>query len=531
MFSGPTLGWEVLRWLARHLPSPADPAKPLILTDEQAEFVARWYAVNEDGEFIHRRAALEMAKGWGKSPLAAAIAIAELCGPVVFDRWSVGEPLGRPWDNPWVQIAAVSEDQTDNTYASLYEMLVANDHRAAKSLGIDDGRTRLYVPRGRLEPVTASAGSREGQRVTFAILDETFLWTRRNGGVKLAGTIRRNVAKMGGRTLETTNAPLLGEKSVAEQSGLDLGVMFYARRPPEEPDPSWTDERLSAALDATYGDSYWVPRPRLIAEMRDPATSWDDVLRFYFNIRSAGQGRAVDPRTWDKLGGQAHDVPRGTRIGLGFHGGKSAVLRGCTADGYGFTVGGWARPPGKADWKIPRLDVDAAIEKAFGYYSVGRMFVSPFNWQTETEAWAATYGGDVVLALDSNQPRRFAPAVDRWLTAIREGTHTNDGEALAAQHIKAAHLSKVRVADDDDDGRTRYVLTKGDDAGEIDGAYADVLAHEAAMTMPGAPPPPAPSVYETRGIRVLRSKEERDADRAAEEAREDGHEPDPLLGT
>lgn len=490
-FTGRTLGWGVLRHGYKYLPSPSDPSKPLILTDEQAEFVLRWYAVNEDGDFIHRRCALEMAKGWGKSPLAAFLCIEELVGPVLFDHWDGDEPIGRPWDNPWVQIAAVSEDQTDNTYSSAYEMLVANDHRSAKALGIDDGRTRLYVPRGRLEPVTASAGSREGQRVTFACLDETFLWTRRNGGVRLAGTLRRNVAKMGGRTLETTNAPLLGEKSVAEQSGMDLGVLHYARRPAKEPDPNWSDERLEAALSESYGDAYWIDRKRLVAEMRDPATPWDDALRFYFNWRTAGAGRAVDPRRWDELA-HPQDVASGTVIGLGFDGSVSrdaTVLRACTADGYAFTLGRWVRPPGLTEWRVDRLAVDAAIEDAFARYRVGRMFYDPFFWQTEGQTWEERHNGPgedqkIVAQLDTNQARRFAPAVDRWLTAIREGTHTHDGDELVAEHVKAAHLKKVRLEDSEEDGRTKYVLIKGDDKGRIDGAVADVLAYEAAMTMP-----------------------------------------------
>jgi hypothetical protein len=339
-FTGYSLGWGVLDWMERHLPSPADPAQPFVLTDEQAEIVLRWYAVDEEGRSLHRRGALEMAKGWGKSPLAGGIAIAEFAGPVVFDHWEAGEPIGRPWDNPVVEIAAVSEDQTDNTYSAIFEMLAANEHRAAKALGIDDGRTRLYLSGrpGVLRPVTAASGSREGARLTFAILDETHLWTRRNGGVKLAGTLRRNAAKMGGRTFETTNAPTLGEKSVAEQTGMDAGVMLYARRPSVEPDPSWSDERLQAALVEVYGDSYWITSrlDRIVQEIRDPATSWDDALRYYFNIRSAGAGRAVDPRRWDFLAAP-RDVPAGTRIGLGFDGSISqdaTVLRGCTADGY-----------------------------------------------------------------------------------------------------------------------------------------------------------------------------------------------------
>ena len=239
-WSLPTLGWGVLEWAAAFLPSPRDHDKPLILTDEQAEFVLAWYSVDRQGKFPYRRSISERAKGWGKSPLHAVIALAELgasdpdlSAPVLFDGWRGDEPVGRPWGikgmpRPWCQIAAVSEDQTDNTYSVLYELLTANDNRAADALGIDAGQTRLYLKNrpGTLEPVTASAGSREGQPITYGLLDETHLYTRQNKGVKLAATIRRNVAKMGGRSQETTNAPLLGEGSVAEQSGkaVDRGL-------------------------------------------------------------------------------------------------------------------------------------------------------------------------------------------------------------------------------------------------------------------------------------------------------------------
>jgi hypothetical protein len=498
VFTGATLGWEVLRHGAKHLPLPSDESQPFILTDEQAEFVLRWYAVDADtGEFLFRRCELEMAKGWGKSPLAAFLAIEEFTGPVVFDHWGPdGQPVGKSWANPWVQIAAVSEDQTDNTYAAIFEMLSANDGRAAQSLGIDNGRTRLYLAGrpGKLEPVTAASGSREGQRITFAVLDETHLWTRRNGGVKLAGTLRRNAAKMGGRTLETTNAPLLGEKSVAEQSGTAPGVMHYARRPAKEPDVNWSDARLEDSLREAYGDAHWIDLSRLVKEIRDPATSWDDALRFYFNIRSAGSGRAVDPRRWDALA-KSIDVPAGTYIGLGFDGaisGDATVLRGCTEDGYSFLIDAWVRPPGATDWMVSKTDVIAKVDWAFTYFKVGRMFCDPPRWQTEIEAWAAKYGNDSedkprVLMFDTNQDRKFAPALDRWLTALREGSHTHDADPTTDDHVKAAHLEKVRVNAAEDDGRTKYRLVKGEDKRRIDAAVADVLAYEAAMTMPAPP--------------------------------------------
>jgi hypothetical protein len=487
-----------------YLPSPSDERLPLILTDEQARHVLEWYALDSAGQFIYRRDIIERAKGWGKSPLAGAIAITEFSGPVCFDGWDAeGEPVGVPWGTggrppPWVQIAAVSEDQTDNTYGALYQMLVANDHRAAKELGIDDGRTRLYLhgKPGQLEPVTASAGSREGQRVTFAVLDETYLWKRSNHGVKLANTIRRNAAKMGGRTLETTNAPQIGEKSVAEKSGTDAergfaGILHYATRPVTEPQPDWSDAQLLAALAEAYGDSHWVPQDRLLKDIRDPSTDWDDALRYFFNIRTVGSGRAVDPRRWDAMA-KPRDVPAGSPIGLGFDGSISrdaTVLRGCTADGYSFNLGIWQRPPGVVEWTVPRSEVHQAVDEAFARYKVGRMLCDTPKWWTEIEGWQEKYGEDsagepIVRPLDTNQSRKFGPAVDRWLTALREGTHTHDGDELTSEHVRAAHLQKVRDAADETDGRTMYVLVKGEEKQRIDAAVTDVLAYEAAMTMP-----------------------------------------------
>ena len=498
----PTLGPQVLRWWVEHLPSPSDPTgkSPFVPTPEQARFLLRLYAIDPlTSRPLVRRAQLEMAKGWGKSPLAAGWALAELRGPVVFDGWdAAGEPVGRPWGSvqdsppPWVQIAAVSEDQTDNTYSALYSMLVIDDARLARDLNIDQGRTRLYLPDmpgARLEPVTASYGTREGQRVTAAVLDETFLWDRRNSGIRLARTIRRNVAKMSGRTLETTNAPILGSGSVAEQTSedtLEPGVLHVAGRPSHEPQPDWTPERMRAALTEVYGDSRWIDLSRVLAEIDDPATDWSDNLRFYFNTRSSGALRAVDARHWATLA-RTIEVPDGATIGLGFDGSVSrdaTFLRGCTAEGHGFTVAAWVRPEGAPrDWHIDRTDVEQVLEHTFERYRVGLLLYDPPFWRTEGESWARRWGKERVVQLDTNQARRFAPAVDRWRAAIAEGTHTHDGDALTTAHILASRLRAVRLADGLDDGRAQYVLVKGEEGDRIDGAVADVLAYQAAMTM------------------------------------------------
>ena len=210
----PSLGWQVLDWAESSFTVPDGPfaGDPLVLTDEQSAILVRWFQVDDRGRFVFRRASARRAQGWGKSPLLALAALAELCGPVRFDGWdAAGEPVGAPPTTPWVQVAAVSRTRR-RTPTWPCTMAAESDLSGAE---LDVGLTRIFLrgATGRLEPVTAEAGTRLGQRVTFAVLDETHLWTSRNGGAKLAATIRRNAGKMGGRTFESTNAYEPGEGS------------------------------------------------------------------------------------------------------------------------------------------------------------------------------------------------------------------------------------------------------------------------------------------------------------------------------
>ena len=141
----PSLGWQVLDWAESSFAVPDGPfaGDPLVLTDEQASILVRFYQLDDRGRFVFRRASVRRAQGWGKSPLLAIVALAELCGPSKFDGWdAAGEPVGAPPGTPWVQVAAVSEDQTDNTYTALYTMAAESDLAGAD---LDVGLTRIFL--------------------------------------------------------------------------------------------------------------------------------------------------------------------------------------------------------------------------------------------------------------------------------------------------------------------------------------------------------------------------------------------------
>lgn len=109
-----TLGWSVINWMFKNLLTPGGPhaGEPFMPTLEQARFIVWWYAVDENGRFAYRQGILRRMKGWGKDPIVGAVALAELCGPVEFSHFDEdGNAVGKPKYDPWVQIAAVSQDQ------------------------------------------------------------------------------------------------------------------------------------------------------------------------------------------------------------------------------------------------------------------------------------------------------------------------------------------------------------------------------------------------------------------------------------
>jgi len=165
-----SLGWELLGWIAEYLRSPTGDGR-FMCTLEQARFLLWWYAVDERGEFIYRSGTLRRMKGAGKDVIAAAMSLAELCGPVAFSHFDEsGDPVGKPRFNAWVQLAACSFEQTKNT-RMLFPALIT-DHMK-NTFKLEVGKTIIYSGAGgRIESLTSSPFAAEGNRPTFVVLNE-----------------------------------------------------------------------------------------------------------------------------------------------------------------------------------------------------------------------------------------------------------------------------------------------------------------------------------------------------------------------
>lgn len=486
----PTLGLLVVDWLDS-LPGPFK------VTDEQAQLLLDWYRLDPStGERVYRRGQIQAAKGWGKSPLAGLVALAELSGPVVFDGWVDGRPTGRPWASPVIQIAAVSEDQAENTYGALLEFLTYNDGAVADHLGLDAGQTRILrkgQPAARIDAVTASAGTREGQRVTFAVLDESHLWNRGNGGDRLANTLRRNAGKMDGSTLETTNAYVPGEQSVAQAtveaatSGRTAGIFRWSRTA-EVPSLANRAE-LRRGLRKVYGEAAaWVNIDRLIEEIYDPDTTEADARRFYLNEVVQHAGGAFDLERWASLGVELADdrhlVADGELITIGFDGARyhdSTALWGCrVSDGHLFRLGLWERPAGTedGDWEVPATEVHAKVHQAMEKFDVWRMYADPPRWQDEIDSWAGQYDG-VAVKWETYRVKAMAFAIRRFSEALHSGGLSHDSDEALTRHVGNAYKAATKIRDDDGRWLWRIEKEHPKSARKIDAAMAAILAFEA----------------------------------------------------
>ncbi len=420
-----TLGWGVALWMQTYLVQPdgEHAGEAFTLTREQLNFLLWFYAVDANGKYIYRRATLRRSKGWGKSPLLAAIALAELAGPVIFDYLdeSTGYAVGKRHPMPWVVVAGIALVQTENTMAAIRAMAAGALFYDTYELDENSiGKTRIILPNGaKIVPITASSRAQEGARPTFTIMDETHHWTSSNGGHALAEVIRRNLAKTGGRAIETTNAHGPGEDSTAEMSylayldqlagkTLDEAILYDSREAPGDIDLGDPDA-VREGLVAAYGDAVWIDIDRILAEIYDPNTAPEESRRFYLNQIVAAADSWVAPHELDANyqedirpltfgpADQSRGWKKGDTVTLGFDGSltddSTALVATRVDDGAAFLLAIWEKPEGPAGrgWEVDKSAVRGIVDNVFATLDVVAFFSDVALWETDIDAWRDDY--------------------------------------------------------------------------------------------------------------------------------------------
>lgn len=529
----PTLGWLIADWIEEHCPIPDGFRRgaPFEMYAWQLYCTARMYQVREgaipggtehfeEGQlvgvtsvasaYVPRRSQVVGPQKIGKGPWTATLALAEGCGPTVFDGWAVkgeiydcaahgcscgwqrwyqpGEPKGKRWPTPLIQLTATSEDQiATNVYRPLQEMVrlgplaglvnPLEDHTA-----IDGG--------GRIDVVTARANSRLGNPVTWVLHDESGLYTKSNGMVEVADTQSRGAAAMGGRTLETTNAwdPSQQSRAQATAAAAAEDIFRYHLHAPEALNYALKAERKKIHR-WVYAGTPHVDLTVIEAEAaelmeRDPAQA----ERFYGNRTKAGSSRAIDMGAWAENAEPDTVIAPGRLITLGVDGARFrdalAIVATDVLTGFQWRAGLWEVPTGLTPEELehyehPKDEVDQALADAFDRWHVWRAYVDPGGIDEWMRGWQGLYGNTRVVPWYMSRLKPTAFAVRRWVQAVHAHDQSHNGDPDLTRHVRQAH--KLMVNAHDDDHRPMFVLAKErhDSPEKMDGAAAAVISWEA----------------------------------------------------
>ena len=527
-----SLGWTVINWMITNLRNPQDISKPFVPTLEQIRFLVWWYAVDADNHpvrYTFRNAVLRRLKGWGKDPLVAAMALAELCGPVHFDRWAtaedveqgqaknVGDPIGRVRPMAWIQVAAVSQDQTDNTFR-MFPVLLSP--KLKEEHGLDVNKTVIYSRDGGvIQANTKSPLAMEGKRPTFVIMNEIQWWLESNQGHAMYGVIRGNVAKtasFGGRWLAICNAHRPGEKSIGEQlwdqhqevlagTQADTGTLYDSLEAPADtpiPEPPMDEDdeagwaqyeaelsRLVHGLEVARGDAKWLDPQVLLAEiLSSPAVS--ESRRMYLNQVNAAEDSWISPQEWDSdqlLDPELKLKPK-DRITLGFDGSKSndwTALVACRVeDGALFLIKAW-NPEKYPNKEIPREDVDEVVRATFARYDVVAMRADVKEFESYVDAWSRDFGRKLAVKATPGHPiafdmrgqtKKFAQDAEKFRDAVGEGALKHAKDELLKLHVCNAVTHPVVFGQD---VLVSIRKVSKDSSRKIDAAVCAVLAYGA----------------------------------------------------
>lgn len=424
LFPEQSMGWELLGWCGYWLRDQR--GQEWQFTPEQARFLLWYESLDETGRIRHRKAVLQRLKGWGKDPLACSLAAAKAFGPTIFDHFdNNGDPVGREDPAAWVQIVAVSKEQTANTMKLFPVML---SHEMRKRYGVQIGRENVWGlgDAVQIQATTSNYLSIEGKRVTLGIRNECQNWNDSNQGHDTAGAMNGNAAKIPdnlGRMLDIQNAYRPDDDSVAQRvrdawektqanehrdaTHADFGLLVDSLEAPAE--APLTVEAVPEVIEAIRGDATWLD-PRTILEDILGDTPASESRRKWYNQVIAAADSWVSPQEFDPWY-RDEIVAEGTPIFMFGDGSKSddntALVGVRISDGLAFPIGIWIpqtyTQKGR-EYRMPirRDDVDVVVHETFDKYNVQGFWFDPSDarddetgeryWEPYCDAWAKKYG-------------------------------------------------------------------------------------------------------------------------------------------
>lgn len=477
--------------------------KSFSFTQEQLRLVLWWYAVDKKNRFIYRQGVIQRLKGAGKDPLAAVLCLAEWLGPVEYSHDDEnGNPVGKRNQTAWVQLAAVKQEQCRNT-AIFFATLISDRLKEAAKVDMGIELYRAYGGRVRMELLTTSARSSEGNRPTFFLINEAQWWTSKlNGPKELFEVVKGNLEKRDYRYLCIANAFIPGEDSLLEDLRYTADMII------EHPELQETErlmydsieandktpldpDTLREVLPAVYGDAVWLHKATdsIVGSLCSPKANIRDLRRKWLNQIVADEDGLVHVGQWEALEAKNAVLRRDDTIVLGFDGGKTddatALIAIRTVDMCVFPLGIWENPGGSAgvDWRVDQYEVDSAVHQAFRMYNVVGFFADVALWESYIDSWTTQYQERLKVKATNNEAVRFdmrgnlralTMIHEQMLSHIWDGKLKHDGDPTLRRHVLNARRR-------DNNFGVSFGKESRSSKKKVDGYAAMMLAHAAAL--------------------------------------------------
>lgn len=432
-----------------NVPKGVGALKPLRLRPWQSEIVRGAYG---DGV---RTAVVSLPRANGKSALAAALAVAELwAGP------------------PSAEILVVASDERQaKIVLNLARRMIELSPELAERCHVY--RDHIAVPENDavMRALPADPAALHGWDPSLLIVDELHVVTQ-DVWEAVTSVVGKRPESLVLAISTPSTTPDCVMWSLVEHGRRGDDPSFYLREF-MAPEGCATDDRKAwKAANPALGD--FLTEDGLASAQRTLRESVFRQLRLGQWV--SGSESWLPFGIFDQRTDEDRRVSKRDRVVLAFDGsasGDSTALIGCTVDDHHlFVVGLWENP-GDPRWRVPRGDVDTAVDMAFHDFDVVELAADPWGWRSEIEGWADRHGEKKVLEWNTAHAGRMAPATDRMFQAIVTGEVTHDGDARMAAHF--AHCIAKRTPQGD--------LVSKDKRGsprKIDAAVAAIVALDRA---------------------------------------------------
>jgi len=439
----------------------------------------------------------------GKDPLAAVLSIVELIGPSQFSHWDAnGNPVGRPHPDAYIQVTAVSEQQTENT-RDVFPGLIPTRTRQAFNMDVQKEIIYANGAKQKLRTMSANFRSAEGGRVTFCIANETHHWTPGQRGPAFYEVITNNLTKVQGRLLCITNAYEPGEDSVAQRvreeqekvwAGLAKSSGWLYDSLEAHPDAPLSEEWAPHIIAQIRGDATWLNIEDIVQEIQDGSKPVAGKRRMWFNQIVSSGDSLITVGQWDGIlqpncYGDKRDLKQGDAIVMGFDGSKTddatALVAIRISDNLIVPLGIWQNPDPSRPWHVPVEEVESEVHLAFKMYKVYAFFADTAYWESQVDGWADAYREQLLVKASSRSTVGFDMRGNK--TKISQTTEAFVGSIVDKRLKQNGHrLMRVHVLNTK--RRTNsYGLWFGKASAEspakIDGFAAGFLAYMALVTL------------------------------------------------